>query len=165
MTNSLRFYTRFAVGVYIVNGKNPAPFVVFVTGGAGTGKSHLTKAIQYEVNRLLSKMSDNPDDLHVLLTAPTGVVVFNINAETIHNSLAIGTDVSLPYQPLGEDKVNNLRAKLGKLQLLITDEISMDDHKLLTYIHGMVRQRVKCQSATSSTAFTQIDYLSMVALI
>lgn len=144
MTNSLRFYTRFAVGVYIVNGKNPAPFVVFVTGGAGTG---------------------NPDDLHVLLTAPTGVVVFNINAETIHNSLAIGTDVSLLYQPLGEDKVNNLRAKLGKLQLLITDEISMDDHKLLTYIHGMVRQRVKCQSATSSTAFTQIDYLSMVALI
>lgn len=40
-------------------------------------------------------MSDNPDELHVLLTGPTGVAAYNVNVATIHNSLANGTEVSL----------------------------------------------------------------------
>lgn len=56
------------------------------------------------------------------------------------------SDVSLPYQmflyhiryiyhisQLGE---NGQQFKLGNLQLLIVDEISMVDHKLLTCIYG-----------------------------
>ncbi|CAG2185969.1 unnamed protein product [Mytilus edulis] len=45
------------------NGKIPKPLHVFITGGAGTGKSHLIKCIQYEATRVLAQTSDNPDDL------------------------------------------------------------------------------------------------------
>ncbi|XP_052421004.1 uncharacterized protein LOC127964736 [Carassius gibelio] len=121
-------------------GQNPEPFRLFLTGGAGTGKSHLIKAIQYESCRLLSQLSENPDDITVLLTASTGVASFNIGGGTIHNKLSIGANVRLPYQPLSDDKINSLRTKLGTLQILIIDEVSMVDHRLLSYIHGRLRQ-------------------------
>ncbi|XP_029976984.1 uncharacterized protein LOC115409845 isoform X4 [Salarias fasciatus] len=134
------FYTIQKWCLDTVNGHNPAPFHVFLSGGAGTGKSHLIKALYYEATRLLARLSHNPDAVHVLLTAPTGVAAYNINATTIHNTFAIPTNVSLPYQPLKEEKVNTLRAALRDLKILIIDEISMVDHKLLAYIHGRVRQ-------------------------
>ncbi|XP_026113641.1 LOW QUALITY PROTEIN: uncharacterized protein LOC113092282 [Carassius auratus] len=123
-----------------VQGENPEPFHVFISGPGGVGKSVLIKAMYYETSRILSKLSENPDETHVLLTAPTGVSAFHINAKTIHSTFSIGTNATLPYQPLGDEKINSLRAKFGKLQILIIDEISMVDHKLLAYIHGRLRQ-------------------------
>ncbi|XP_057683515.1 uncharacterized protein LOC130910330 [Corythoichthys intestinalis] len=123
-----------------VIGEKPAPLHVFITGGAGTGKSHLIKAIQYEATRLLSTVCSQPDSMCVLLTAPTGIAAFNLQASTIHATFSIGKDVRLPYTPLGEEKLNSLRAKYNDLKILIIDEISMVDHRLLTYIHGRLRQ-------------------------
>ncbi|XP_061784267.2 uncharacterized protein [Nerophis lumbriciformis] len=122
-----------------VMGKTPEPFHVFVTGGAGTGKSHLIRAIQYEAGRLLSRLYQ-PDETCVLLTAPTGIAAYSLHAATIHHTFSIGMQVSLPYIPLGEDKINSLRAQFGHLQILIIDEISMVDHHLLAYVHGRLRQ-------------------------
>ncbi|XP_070548380.1 uncharacterized protein [Ptychodera flava] len=113
---------------------------MFLTGGAGTGKSHLIKAVYYEATRILARILPNPDDVSVLLTAPTGVAAFNINANTIHSTFSIAIDAQLPYQPLGEEKINTLRSKLSSLQILIIDEISMVDKKLLGYVHGRLRQ-------------------------
>ena len=123
-----------------VNGKNPDPFRVFISGGAGTGKSHLIKAVYYESCRLFARMSINPDDTHVSLAAPTGVAAYNINGSTIHSTFAITTSAKLPYQPLGDEKINSLRATMKDLQILILDEVSMVDHKILTYVHGRLRQ-------------------------
>ncbi|XP_067306866.1 uncharacterized protein [Pseudorasbora parva] len=121
-------------------GENPEPFQLFITGGAGTGKSHLIKAIYYESSRLLSQMFENPDDRSIILCASTGVAAYNIGAATIHNTLSIGANVKLPYQPLSDDKINSLRSKMGCLQILIIDEVSMVDHHLLSYVHGRLRQ-------------------------
>ncbi|XP_065139046.1 uncharacterized protein [Paramisgurnus dabryanus] len=123
-----------------VYGENSEPFFLFVTGGAGTGKSHLIKAIYYESCRLLSQLSDNPDDRTVILCASTGVAAYNIGATTIHNTFSIGANVKLPYQPLSDDKINSLRSKMACLQILIIDEMSMVDHYLLSYVHGRLRQ-------------------------
>ncbi|KAG7999536.1 ATP-dependent DNA helicase PIF1 [Nibea albiflora] len=121
-------------------GKKPDPFHIFVTGGAGTGKSHLIRAIQYEATRILAPVCRHPDDICVLLTAPTGIAAYNLHATTIHSTFSIGKDVRLPYTPLGEEKLNSLRAKYSSLQIVIIDEISMVDHNLLAYIHGRLRQ-------------------------
>ncbi|XP_063049297.1 uncharacterized protein LOC134443443 [Engraulis encrasicolus] len=120
-------------------GKNPEPLRLFLTGGAGVGKSHLIKAIHYESTRLLQD-DEHPDELPVILTAPTGVAAYNIRASTIHNTFSINANATLPYQPLGDEKVNCLRNKMRNLQILIIDEISMVDHKLLSYISGRLRQ-------------------------
>ena len=57
-----------------------------------------------------------------------------------HSALSIPCNIKLPYQPLGEEKISQLRNQLGQLQILIIDEISMVDQKMLWYIHGRLRQ-------------------------
>uniref|UniRef100_UPI00358FEAD2 uncharacterized protein n=1 Tax=Myxine glutinosa TaxID=7769 RepID=UPI00358FEAD2 len=140
------------------NGNEPKPFHLFVTGGAGTGKSHLIKTIQYEASRLLAPILPNPDDVSVLLTAPTGVAAFNINASTIHSTFSIGVGAKLPYQPLGDEKINSLRSKLSSLQIIIIDEISMVDQKLITYVHGRLRQIKQCRD------FSPFGNVSVIAI-
>ncbi|XP_061175632.1 uncharacterized protein LOC133184560 [Saccostrea echinata] len=125
------------------NGQNPEPFHVFVTGGAGTGKSHLIKCIFYEATRLLAHVSENPDDLTVLLTAPTGTAAFNINGLTIHSALGIFKSLSVNHALLSEEKMNKLRSKLENLQILIIDEISMVNKRLLFFVHERLRQLKK----------------------
>ncbi len=115
---------------------------MFITGGAGTGKSHLIKCIYNEAVRLLGRLNHNPDDVSVILTTPTGVAAFNINTLTIHSALSISTDMSQPNKPLCEEKISRLRNKLDQLQILMIDEISMVDQKLLCNIHRRLRQGV-----------------------
>ena len=43
-----------------------APFHIFLTGGAGTGKSHTIKAIYNMIKRSLKLYGDNPDAIYVL---------------------------------------------------------------------------------------------------
>ncbi|XP_050409728.1 uncharacterized protein LOC126824539 [Patella vulgata] len=96
----------------------------------------------YEASRLLARISDSPDDTTVAVTCPTGVSAFNISSSTctIHSLFSIPIHFKLLYIGLSSDKVNTLRSKLGNLEILIIDEISMVDHKLLCYIHGRLRQ-------------------------
>ncbi|XP_071943845.1 uncharacterized protein [Antedon mediterranea] len=122
------------------NGKKPEAFYTFITGGAGTGKSHLVNCIYNEATRILGKIMENPDDLSILKLAPTGIAAYNIKGQTIHSALSIPINISLPYQPLGEEKISALRNKLGQLQIVIIDEISMVNQRLLWYIHGRLRQ-------------------------
>lgn len=60
------------------------PLYNFLTGGAGVGKSVLVKAIYQALIRCLNSEQDcNPDDVKVLLCAPTGKAAHNINGSTI----------------------------------------------------------------------------------
>ena len=63
------------------------PLHIFLTGGAGTGKSHLIKTIYHALTKLFSYRAMTLDKPKVLLLAPTGVAAVNINGTTIHTSL------------------------------------------------------------------------------
>ena len=64
------------------------PQHIFITGGAGTGKSHLISAIFNMVNRELRQTGEDPNKPKTLLTAPTGTAAFNINGFTVHSTAA-----------------------------------------------------------------------------
>ncbi|XP_052713814.1 uncharacterized protein LOC128187408 [Crassostrea angulata] len=122
------------------SGQNPDPFHIFITGGAGTGKSHVIKAIHYEASRLLAKNMSTPDSLAVLLTAFTGTAAFNIGGNTIHHLFSMPKFMRLPYEPLKEQTLSELRIHLQDLNVLVIDEVSMVYKRLLYYIHERLVQ-------------------------
>ena len=81
-----------------------------------------------------------PDDVIVLLTAPTGVAAFNINGMTLHSAFLLGGGKYTGFQPLSHDRLNTLRSKLSKLTLVIIDEVSMVGSNMLLEIHKRLQQ-------------------------
>ncbi|XP_077967731.1 uncharacterized protein LOC144421967 [Styela clava] len=140
------------------NGKNPDPFHLFISGGAGTGKSHLVKAIYYETSKVLANRAEDISQIRVLLTASTGVAAYNIKATTIHSTFSIPVQATIPYRPLAEEKLNTLKCRYENLELLIIDEISMVDYKLLSYIHGRLRQ---IKSASDEFPFGKVSIIAV----
>ncbi|CAI9717044.1 ATP-dependent DNA helicase PIF1-like [Octopus vulgaris] len=118
----------------------PMPqYKVFRSGPGGVGKSHVIKLVHYETMKLLKPLSGyfGPDELLVLLTAFIGTAAFSTEGMTLHSALGFscGLKTSTQYQSAGCEKLNILRTRLGKLQLLIIDEVSMVGADLLYYIH------------------------------
>lgn len=112
------------------------PLHLFITGGAGVGKSQLLKAIHQSLLRIFSPgLQENPDDLKVLLTAPTGKAVYLIRGSTIHSALQIPVSQGFHYKPLSAEKLNTLRTKYKSLKLMIIDEVSMVGNGMLSYIN------------------------------
>ena len=80
-----------------------------------------------------------PCDVPILLTAFTGTATFGINGMTLHSALGLSTDLK-EYRSLGCDKLNSLRCSLGKLKLLVIDEISMVGADMLHCIHRRLQE-------------------------
>ena len=65
-------------------------FHIFLTGGAGVGKSHLIKTIFMTISKLLSFKGGDPEKPRILILAPTGVAAINIDGTTIHWGINVG---------------------------------------------------------------------------
>ena len=123
------------------NGTQIEPYRVFLSGPGGVGKSHVIKLIQSDTIRLIRQSGTvEPDDVLVLLTAPTGVAAFNVNGMTLHSAFLLGRSKFSGFQPLSNERVNTLRSKLSKLVLLIIDEVSMVGANMLFEIHKRLQQ-------------------------
>ena len=138
------------------NGHSVKPFQIFLSGGAGTGKSHVVRCIKAEVEKILSPQSENPDSPVVLLVAPTGTTAFNIKGQTIHSALTVNKGKN---HFLGEGNANSLRTRLRDVQLLITDEISMVNTRLLNTIHSRLQQIKQCNK--SDVYFGNVSVLAV----
>ena len=116
------------------------PYRVFLSGPGGVGKSYVISLIRRDTVKLLFLSGQvEPEDVIVLLTAPTGVAAFNIQGMTVHSALLLGTS-KFSSQPLIQDKLNTLRTELSNLQLLIIDEISVVGSNTLFQIHKRLQQ-------------------------
>ena len=98
------------------------PFFCFLSGGAGVGKSHVTKALylQAALKYYNTRAGDDFHQVKVLMLAPTGKAAYNIKGNTIHSALAIPACQSLKdYKSLDSSRLNTLRCQLGGLNLYI----------------------------------------------
>ena len=141
-----------------VYGEQPNPFYVHLNGGAGVGKSHVVKCIYNEATRIL-RTRYSPTDTTVLLVAPTGTAAFNVGGHTIHSVFKIPPEG--PYLPLSDDTLNTMQAQLANPKILIIDEISMVDCRVLSYINSRLRQIKRIRSTDTASCFGNVSVLAV----
>ncbi len=110
--------------------KNDVP-VIFLTGGAGTGKSTF---IKYLKNNLKSEMNKN-----CVILAPTGIAAINVKGQTIHKFF------NFPFDPFNDEKLKpSIRERKNPVidytDLIIIDEISMVRSCMLDHIDYALRE-------------------------
>lgn len=88
---------------------------VFLTGKAGTGKSHVTK----HVMRLLHEKG-----LRVAALAPTGIAANNIGGATLHSTFSLPPFGLLDYNACNFIK-GSKRLVLQNIDVVVIDEVSM----------------------------------------
>ncbi|CAC5371096.1 unnamed protein product [Mytilus coruscus] len=105
------------------------PLYAFLSGGTGVGKSVTTRAIC-------------PDDVKILICAPTGKAAHNIGGNTLHAAFHIPANQSFSYKPLDMQQLNTLRSKYAALSVVFIDGISIVGNRMFNYI-SMRLQEVK----------------------
>ena len=103
---------------------------IFIEGGAGVGKPQVAKAIYHSLEKFYSSQpGENPDDIHAIILAPTGIAAYHINGNTIHSGLHIVINKK-DATPLSYSELNTLRSKYNKIKAIFFDEISMVGREL-----------------------------------
>lgn len=112
----------------------PQPFHLFITGGAGTGKSHVIRAIREHVERSVQ----GSKDVHgCMVMAPTGVAACNIDGLTIHRALNLQVEhrKAAHQLKLNALALHELRRLWKGVHTIIVDIISMVSYEVLLAIH------------------------------
>lgn len=72
------------------------PFYFFLSGEAGAGKTHVLKTIYQALVRYFDSVpGENPDDIKVVIAAPTGKAAYNVHGNTLHSLLDISPSNAL----------------------------------------------------------------------
>ena len=104
----------------------PKSFQIFLSGGAGVGKSFSIKAITEHLKRVLRYPNQNLDQPSVLVTASTGKAATVINGITSHSAFHLPVKsglTSYEYKKSSDETLHMLRKKYQYLKVLIIDEI------------------------------------------
>lgn len=101
--------------------------VIFLTGGAGTGKSTFIKYLKINLKKELNK--------NCIVLAPTGVAAVNVGGQTIHSFFNFKTDVF----ENNEIKISMKNSVLDYTDLIIIDEISMVSSWMIDHIDYALR--------------------------
>ena len=131
------------------------PLRLFLSGGAGVGKSTVTNGLYEALIRYLNSVAgQNPDDVKVVKTAPTGKAAFNIKGNTLHAAFKIPANRGFEYCALDSDRLNTIRTQLKKLKVIFNtirtqlkklkvifiDEISMVGSGMFNFLNLRLQQ-------------------------
>lgn len=125
------------------------PFIEFLTGGGGTGKSHLTcailqSAVRWYTARGRAEARLSPDDILVIKLAPTGAAAFQIQGVTIHSGLKVPVKNknarTFRVPGLTDSDMNTMHTTFRNAKVLLIDEISMVGAGMLHVIDTRMRQ-------------------------
>ena len=115
--------------------KTPEAFHLFMTGGAGTGKSNGIRAIIEHLERLVSS---GPDKHACIMIGPTGVAAFNVGGLTIHRALGLQIELGKTAHQLQLHALalHDMRKLWQGVHTIIIDEISMVSYQILKSVHS-----------------------------
>lgn len=102
--------------------------VIFLTGGAGTGKSTFIKYLKNNLKKYLNK--------NYVVLAPTGVAAINVGGQTIHSFFRWNTDV---FEDKDVTKGLYKNPLVDHTDLIIIDEISMVHSWMIDHIDYALR--------------------------
>ena len=111
------------------------PLRLFITGGAGVGKSHLAKIISSYLVKTFSFHSGSPDKPIVFLLAPTSVPDINIQGTTFNTGLSINPNTRSLLEKVPDLVKSKLWCDHSEVQFVIIDEISMVLNVTMLHIH------------------------------
>ncbi|KAI8423307.1 hypothetical protein MSG28_014329 [Choristoneura fumiferana] len=123
------------------------PLKLFVTGGAGCGKTFVLKTIVQHIRRCYAPTTDLLlNATFVEVTAPTGVAARLINGKTIHSALCLGIEKgkATVYRQMTGQRLEDMRRKWRHIRWLIIDEISMVSYEVLRSIHLRLQELKNC---------------------
>ncbi len=106
---------------------------LFITGGAGTGKSHLTRELIAHLGR---------EGKRIAVLGSTGVAAVNVGGQTVHSFFHLGLSQNLGELAMMDRKNRRLRELLqtiARLDLIVIDEVSMIGAALLEMIGFRLR--------------------------
>ena len=88
---------------------------------------------------LYSQVGEHPDDIRILLCAPTGKAAYNINGVILHNAVQIQPSRNKLNQTLSCDIRNTLQMKYRNLSIVMIDEISMVGNKMMSLLNSRLQ--------------------------
>lgn len=111
-------------------------YQVFISGGAGVGKSYLIEVLVEFFKLCCSSYAGNEP---VIVCAPTGIAAHNVKGYTIHSLLKIPVlhqnEFQARYMEMPASQLLKLRQRFRSVQTLVIDEISMVSTEMLDFIH------------------------------
>jgi len=127
------------------------PYVEYITGRAGTGKTHLIR----------QRVADDPK--YGILTSSTGISAVNLGCSTIHSTLGYYDTPSLR----NSFERGHIHSKLRKIaqsgvRNIILDELSMLDADQLTIIHMAIDDVNQYKSVKHPLGFIAVgDFMQL----
>ena len=112
------------------------PLYNFLSGGAGVGKSVLLKTLYQALVKFYShEVGQNPDDMKVMICAPTGKAAHHVGGQTVHSAFHIPADQGFNYKPLDMQQLSSFQSKFKSLKIVFIDEISMVGKRMFNFIN------------------------------
>ena len=140
----------------------PKPFIIFLSGGAGVGKSLLIKAITEYLKRVLQYPNQNLDQPSVLVTASTSKVATDINGIALHSAFQLPLKSGLKSydykKPSDETLYHMLRNKYQYWKVLIIDEISMIGRETFRHLDLVLKAIVQNSSPFGGVSLVVVGY-------
>ena len=125
---------------------DPDPFFIFLTGGAGVGKSFVVNCITEYLRKTLKYPGQNFDQQpSVKVTASTGKAATNINGTTLHSAfkLPVNTPGTIKRTEPSKTDLPIYQERYRYLKVLIIDEISMTDKDTFNDLNIWLRRIMK----------------------
>ena len=118
----------------------PKPFFLFLSGDAGTGKSHLINVVSEYLRRNLKFPGQAGNQPSILLTASTGPAASRISGQTVHSALHLSSrGFGKERRKLNGKTLGDKNEAYNFLKVMITDEVSMIGDRTLRDIYDTLQ--------------------------